>query len=136
MFESIRTDDNGIRPDAVTICLIVAWLPFIVAWGKYNTAFTGWLVQAYLLTVFMFIVYPRKYERRNLRRLWFWKAMLVVAFPVHPVILAAMWFIDVWEKTEWHEATTMLIIMVVASMIEAPLLYKIVDFFRPANESR
>jgi hypothetical protein len=134
MFESIKTDETGIKLDAATICFILGWLPFIVAWGEYNTAFTEWLVQTYFLTVFIFIVYPRIYERKNLKRLWFWKAMLLVAFVVHPTILTAMWFVDLWEKTKWHEATTMLTIIIIASAFETPLLYKIVDFFRSAQE--
>ena len=54
---------------------------------------------------------------------------------VHLPIITTMWFVDVWEKTEWHEATTMLGIMLVALVIEASPLYKIVAFFRPAEES-
>ncbi len=136
MFESIRSDGTGITLDAATICFILGWLPFIVAWAVYNTAFTEWLVQVYFLTVFVFIVYPRKYERKNLKRLWFWKAMLVVALVLHPAIVVAVWFLDIWEKTKWHEATTMLIMIIAASVVEFPLLDKIVNCFRPVGESR
>ncbi len=131
MFERITDDETGIKLDAATICFVLGWAPFIVAWAEYNTAFTEWLVQAYFLTVFIFVVYPRRYERNNLKRPWFWKAMLVVALVVHPVILAAIWLVDIWEKTKWHEATTMLTVTLVALAIEAPLLYKIVGSFRP-----
>ena len=131
MFECIDTDDNGIRLDAATICFVLGWLPFIIAWGEYNTAFTEWLVQVYFLTVFVFINYPRQYQKKNLMRVWFWKAMLVVALVVHPAILAGMWFVDVWEKTKWHEATTMLGICAFASVAEFAILGKIISLFRP-----
>jgi len=135
MFDYIKTEDDGIELNAATICFVVGWLPFILAWLEYNTAFTQWLVQAYFLTIFLFVVYPIKYERRNVRRPWLWKAMLVVAFPIHPAILAAMWLFDLWTKTQWHAARTMLAIVLAAGMIEFPLVYKIVNFFRPANET-
>jgi len=135
MFEPITDDATGIKLDTATICFILGWAPFIIAWAEYNTAFTEWLVQAYFLTVFIFVVYPRKYQRKNLKGPWFWKAMLMVALVLHPAILAAMWFVDIWEKTKWHEATTMLTIILVALVIEALLLYKIVGFFRPQGDS-
>ena len=136
MFESIEPDDDGIGLNVATVCFVLGWLPFIIAWGKYNTAFTEWLVQTYFLTVFVLIVYPGQSERKNLKRLWLWKAMLVVALVLHPAILAALWFVDKWEKTKWHEARTMLTLILLAAVIEFPLLYKIVDFFRPPGESR
>jgi hypothetical protein len=135
MFDYIKKVDDEIEFNVPTVCFVVGWLPFIIAWGEYNTAFTEFLVQAYFLTIFLFVVYPRKYERRNVRRLWFWKAILVVAFPLHPAILAAMWLFDVWTKTQWHAARTVTTIIILASMIEVPLVQKIVNFFRPANDT-
>jgi peptidoglycan/LPS O-acetylase OafA/YrhL len=136
MFESIEPDDDGIKFNVATVCFVLGWLPFVITWGQYNTAFTEWLVQTYFLTVFVLIVYPRQFERKNLKRLWLWKAMLVVALVLHPAILAALSFVDKWEKTKWHEARTMLTLILLAGVIEFPLLYKIVDFFRPPGESR
>jgi hypothetical protein len=135
MFDYIKRDDDEIEFNAPTICFIVGWLPFIIAWVEYNTAFTEFLVQAYFLTIFLFVVYPRKFERGNIRQVWFWKAMSVVALSVHPAILAAMYLFDVWTKTQWHAAKTMTTIVILASVIEFPLAQKIVNFFRPANET-
>jgi len=133
MFENINRDD-GIELDAASICFVLGWLPFVIAWGEYNTAFTEWLVQTYFITVMVFINYPRQYERKNLRRMWFWKAMLLVALVPHPVILAGMWFVDVSTKTKWHEAATMLSVCAVASILEFVVLNKIVNYFRPLDK--
>ena len=133
MFDYIKSEDDGSQLDAETIWFILGWLPFILAWGKYNTVFTEWLVQIYCRTGLGCIVYPRPYERKNIKRLWFWKAMMVVAFLLHPAIPACMWFVDIWEKTKWHEATTMVTMGLVALVIESSFVYKIVDFFRPAD---
>jgi hypothetical protein len=135
MFGYISPDNRGIDLDAPAICFVVGWTPFLIAWVEYNTAFTEFLVQAYFLTIFLFVVYPRKYERRNIKQLWFWKAMLVGAFPLHSVTLAAMWLFDVWDKPKWGSGRTVLGIVVVAVMIEGPLVSKIVNFFRPENET-
>lgn len=134
MFEYINKDDDGITLDAATICFVLGWVPFIIAWLVYNTAFTEWLVQVYFLTVFVFINYPRHYQKKNLKRMWFWKAMLIVAFVVHPAILAGMWYVDLWEKTQWHEATTMLSICALASVLEFVILDRIISHFQPAGE--
>jgi hypothetical protein len=41
----------------------------------------------------VFINLRRWYEKKKLRKLWFWKAMLEVALVLHPAItsLAALW---------------------------------------------
>jgi len=133
MFENIN-DNDGIELDAVNICLLLGWVPFVIAWGLYNTAFTEWLVQTYFLTAMVFINYPRWYEKKNLGRSWFWKAMLLVAVVLHPAILAGMWLVDVSTKTKWHEAATMLSVCAVAGILEFPLLNKIVDYLRPVDK--
>jgi len=133
MFENINGND-GIELDALNICLLLGWVPFVIAWGHYNTAFTEWLVQTYFVTVMVFVNYPRWYEKRNLRRFWFWKAMLLVAVVLHPAILVAMWVVDVSTKTKWHEAATMLSVCAVAGIVEFPLLNKIVDYLRPVDK--
>ncbi len=132
MFEQLNSD-NGITLDAATIFFILGWLPFIIAWGEYNTVLTEWLLQCYFVTIMVFINYPRHYERKNLRKLWFWKAMLVGLAVLHPAILAGMWFVDVSTKTKWHEGGTVLAVCAVALVVEFSFLYKIIKFFRPAN---
>jgi magnesium-transporting ATPase (P-type) len=137
MFENINGND-GLELDAVNICLFLGCVPFVIAWGHYNTAFTEWLFQTYFNTFMIFINYPRWYEKRNLRKPWFWKAMLLVALVLHPAILAGMWFVDVSTKTNWHDAATMLAIGAIAVVLELVILNKIVDHFRPhenASES-
>jgi magnesium-transporting ATPase (P-type) len=117
--------------------LFLGWVPFVIALGHYNTAFTEWLVQAYFITFSVFINYPRWYEKRNLRKSWFWKAMLLVALVPHPAILAVMWFVDVSTKTKWHATASMLAICAMAGVLDFVMLNKIVDHFRPpenANE--
>jgi len=135
MFESINGND-GIELDVVNICLFLGWVPFVIAWGQYNTAFTEWLVQAYFITFSVFINYLRWYEKRNLRKSWFWKAMLLVALVPHPAILAGMWMVDVSTKTKWHAAATMLLICALAVVLEFMILDKIVDHFRPAESAK
>jgi hypothetical protein len=134
MFEQIEGDD-GIELDAATICFCLGWAPFVIAWVKYNTVFTEWLVQAYFMTVMVLINYPRVYERKNLRKRWFWKAMLCVAILLHPLVLAAMWFGDALSKTKWHDAATMLVSLSAAIIIEFAILGKVVSHFRPVNEA-
>jgi hypothetical protein len=131
MFELLDDDDDGIGFNVPTICFALGWLPFIIAWGKYNTVLTEWLVQVYLLTAVIFVIYPWQYERKNLKQRWFLKAMVVVALTLHPAILVSVWFVDAWEKTRWHEVTTMEAIELAAMVVEGPLLYKIIGFFRP-----
>jgi magnesium-transporting ATPase (P-type) len=133
MFENIN-DNHGIELDAVNICLLLGWIPFVIPWGLYNTAFTEWLVQTYFLTAMVFINYPRWYEKKNLGKSWFWKAMLFVAVVLHPAILAGMWLVDVSTRTKWHQAATMLSVCAVAGIVELPLLNRILDYFRPVEK--
>ena len=133
MFEKINSD-NGIELDAASICFVFGWIPFVIAWGYYNTAFTEWLVQTYFITVMVFINYPRQYQRKNLRKMWFWKAIMLGALVLHPVVLAGMWFVDVSTKTKWHEATTMLSVCAVAGILEFVVLNKIVKYFRTGDK--
>ena len=134
MFENINGND-GLELDAVNICLFLGCVPFVIAWGHYNTAFTEWLFQTYFNTFMIFINYPRWYEKRNLRKPWFWKAMLLVALVLHPAILVGMWFVDVSTKTKWHDSATMLAIGAIACVLELVILNKIVDHFRPPENA-
>jgi hypothetical protein len=134
MFEQTENGNDGISVDAATICFVLGWLPFIIVWGIYNTAFTEWLVQTYFITVMILINYPRRYERKNFSKRWFWKAMLLVAVVVHPAVLTAMWFVDVSTKTRWHESATVLSICAVTVILEFVILHGILRFFRPASD--
>ena len=132
MFEDINGNDNDeFKFDAVNICLLVGWAPFVIAWGEYNSAFTEWLVQAYFLTFMVFINFPRWYEKRNLNKSWFWRALALTFGVVHPVILAGMLLVDVWTKTEWHEGATVLSICAVGAILELAVFNKILNYFRP-----
>jgi peptidoglycan/LPS O-acetylase OafA/YrhL len=133
MFEKIN-DNDGLELDAVNICLFLGCVPFVIAWGHYNTAFTEWLFQTYFNTFMIFINYPRWYEKKNLRRSWFWRAMALVAVTLHPAILAGMWFVDVSTKTEWHDTATVLAVGAVAVVVELVIFNKIVNYFRPGDE--
>jgi len=134
MFEQIKSGDSGISLDTPTICLIIGWVPFIIAWGHYNTAFTEWLVQAYFITGMLFINYPRHYERKSLGKAWFRKAILLAFVLPHPAILSLMWFIDVAAKSKWREAATMMSVCAVTFVLDGVVLLKIVKFFRPASD--
>jgi hypothetical protein len=135
MFDYLKANDDGIRLDAVMICFCLGCVPLVIAWGQYNTAFTEWLLQTYFMSFMVFIDYPRRYQRRNLRRAWFWKAMLLAAIVLHPAILAGMWFVDVSTKTKWHDTATIVSICVMASILEFAVLAKIVSYFRPKEEA-
>jgi hypothetical protein len=134
MFESI-SDNDDLELDAVNICLFLGCVPFVIAWGHYNTVFTEWLFQTYFNSFMIFINYPRWYEKRNLRKLWFWKAMLLVALLLHPAILAGMWFVDVSTKTEWHDSASALSVAAVAIVLELLILNRIFDYLRPGDEA-
>ena len=133
MFEDIDRNDE-LEVDAINVCLFLGWVPFVIAWAHYNTAFTEWLVQTYFITFSVFINYPRWYEKRNLRKLWFWKAMVLVGLVLHPAILAAMWVVDASTKTQWHAAATMIFICTMAIILEFSILGKIFGYFRPVDK--
>ena len=133
MFEKINEND-GLELDAVNICWFLGCVPFVIAWGHYNTAFTEWLFQTYFNTFMIFINYPRWYEKRNLRKPWFWKAMLLAAVVLHPMILAVMWLVDVSTKTEWHDTATVLAVGALAVVLELVILNRVVSYFRPVDE--
>jgi peptidoglycan/LPS O-acetylase OafA/YrhL len=133
MFEKIN-DNDGLELDAVNICLFLGRVPFVIAWGHYNTASTEWLFQTYFNTFMIFINYPRWYEKRNFRKLWFWKAMLLAAVVLHPTILAGMWFVDVSTKTEWHDTATVLSVGAVAGVLEVVILNRFFNYFRPVDK--
>ncbi len=134
MFEQIKSGDDGISFDAPTICFALGWLPFIIAWAVYNTAFTEWLVQTYFITIMVFINYPRWYERKNLAKAWFWKGMSVAFIAIHPVILSLMWLADLSTKSQWHDSATMTSICAITGILEFAILDRILNFFRPARE--
>lgn len=135
MFEQIKNGDDGISLDAPTVCFVLAWIPFIIAWAYYNTVLSEWLVQTYFITIMLFINYPRQYARKSLSKAWFRKAMILSFVVMHPAILSLMWFVDVSTKTQWHASRTMLSICAVSFILEATLLLRIVKAFQPVAEN-
>jgi hypothetical protein len=76
-------------------------------------------------------VYPLKFEQSSVRKRWFWKWMLLGGIALHPLILGAMWFVDVATKSGWHAAATMLTICAGGTAFEGIVLSGIINHFRP-----
>lgn len=82
------------KTDPINIALYVTLAPFALLWAFHNTWWTGFLLQAYLVTFLVFVSLPYDTEGQNVQKPWFWKAMLRGGIAIHPLFLLGLFAVD------------------------------------------
>jgi hypothetical protein len=87
-------EDSVHKTDPITIALWATLIPFALAWIFHNAVWTGFLLQAYIVTFGVFILLPSKDHPDRFRTWRFWKTMLRSGLALHPAFLVTLWFLD------------------------------------------
>jgi hypothetical protein len=126
MFEYINR-----KRDPVAVAFYCGLVPFGLFWIMRQSLIAGFALQAYLLTVIVFVFYPFEMQAHNIKQRWFWKRMLVVGAVVHVLVLAGLWSLDANFQIFVTGTGTVFFVGFVAGVIEMIAVGEMVDRSRP-----
>jgi len=109
--------------------------PFSVIWILRNSLPTAFALQAYLVTVGVFIDGPFRTQKQIVNQRWFWKGMLIGGIIVHPLFLIGIWYLDNTYPSFVVGTATLFLLVFITSVIESIIMGKMVDRFRPPKQT-
>jgi hypothetical protein len=133
--ESLEALVYLIRENPVRSIIYCGALPFAVLWIRRNSMFNGFALQAYFVTTFVFAYEPFRNEKREVKRWWFWKAMLMGGIPIHTLFLGGMWYLDRTYGSFVISGATLFSLVFATAVLESIVLGNFVKRFLPAREA-
>lgn len=122
------------KRDPITVIFYCGLAPFALAWWIHNSLTTGFLLEAYLISIAVFVIGPFEVRKQDSKERWFWNTMLRAGAVTHPLLLVGLWFLDATHPTFVAGTGTIFLVAFVVSMAETVLLGETVKRFRPADE--
>ncbi len=132
MFEYVNR-----KRDPIALAFYVGCVPFAILWVWHNSLVTGFLLEAYLITMGAFVlVNPFELQPQNVKQRWFWNAMLRSGAIVHPLFLAGLWYLDATHPTFVEGIGTLFLVAIMVGAPESGLSsVRIVDRSRPIDQA-
>ena len=134
--ESLEALTYLIKANPVSAFFYGGAIPFGALWIAHNSVRTAFALQAYCVTTLVFLDDPFRTEKENVKKWWFWKAMLGGGALVHPFVLAGIWSLDAGHPAVAARAIELFSIAAVAAALEVIILGLIVDRRRPTEQRR
>jgi hypothetical protein len=122
MFEYINQ-----KRDPVAIIFYCGLIPFGLFWVIRRSLITGFALQAYVITIIVFVFYPFEMKVQNIKQWLFWKRMLQVGAPAHLLLLTGLWFLDATYHVFVTGTGTVFLTAFVAGVIETVAVGEILD---------
>jgi hypothetical protein len=123
------------KRDPVVVLFYCGTIPFGILWAVRPSLGTGFLLEAYLITMGTFAIVPFETRQQDVKQRWYWKFMLRAGSLVHMPMLACLWYIDATYPSFVTGTGTLIFVAFVIAVIEMVVLGEIVDRFRPSVES-
>jgi hypothetical protein len=121
------------KTDPKQIAFYCGCVPFAIPWTLHNSLWTGFLLEAYLISVTVFVFLPFDFEEQNTKQRWFWKAMLRFGAVVHPLFLGGLCLLDATYAAFVTGTGTIVFMAIVVGAIESVILSRIVSQHRPVE---
>jgi hypothetical protein len=131
MFEYV---DGG--TDRVTVIFYWGCVPFGLAWAFHNSLVTGFALEAYLISIGVFVLNPFEMQKQDAKQRWFWQIMLRAGAVVHPLCLIGLWFLDATYPAFVTGTGTIFFMALVVAGGEMVILGETVERFRPENSMK
>lgn len=122
---------DSLRANPALALVYLGLVPFAILWILHNSLWTGFAMQLYLVTAFVFVLEPFAHEKPNLRKRWFWKAMLTRGAPIHLLFMGGLWCLDARYPIFVTGTGTVFFMLIVVGGVEATQVSLIVDRSRP-----
>ena len=130
MFEYVNR-----KRDPIALAFYFGCVPFAILWVWHNSLVTGFLLEAYLITMGAFVLNPFELQPQNVKQRWFWNAMLRSGAIVHPLFLAGLWYLDATHPTFVEGTGTLFLVAIMVGALESVILSSIVDRSRPIDQA-
>jgi hypothetical protein len=120
-----------IKENPVRSLMYCGAAPFGVVWIVHNSVATGFALQSYLVTTFVFAYEPFRNERESVKHRWFWKVMVLGGLPIHMLFMTSMWYLDRRYRSFTFGGGTLFLLVFAVCVAESIMLGSIVNRFRP-----
>lgn len=129
MFEDIDR-----KRDPIATAFYCGSAPFGLLWVLYQAVWTAFLLQAYVITMAVFVLDPFDARPQRAKQRGFWRAMLLSGVIVHPALLFGLWYLDSAHPNLVEGWVTLFTVAFVIAVVELVVLGEIVDRLRPSEE--
>jgi hypothetical protein len=133
--ESLEALIYLIKENPVRSVVYFGAIPFAIPWILHNSVTNGFALQAYFVTTFVFALEPFRNKKLEVKKWWFWRAMLIGGIPIHPLFLYGMWYLDRTNTSFVNGAATLFLLVLVAGVLESIILGNVVNRFLPARDA-
>ena len=121
------------KRDPFAIAFYCGAAPFGLLWVLHHAVWTAFLLQAYLITMLVFVLDPFEARPKRARQQGFWTIMLLSGVIVHPTLLFGLWYIDSAYPNLVEGWVALFTVAFVIAVIELVVLGEIVDRLRPSE---
>lgn len=115
--------------------IYVGAIPFVALWIVRNSVATAFTLQVYLITTEVFVRDALRRQPGGVGRRRFWRAMLTTGAVAHPVVVAGVWYLDLWYRSFVTGGATLFLLVIVCSVVEAVTLRSAIAHFWPEDAS-
>jgi hypothetical protein len=128
---------DSLRENPPLVLVYLGGIPFSIPWILHpwylfhSSLWTGFVMQVYWITAFVFVLRPFDTERANIKKRWFWKAMLTQGALLHLLFMGGLLFLDAKFPLFIGGTGTVFLMVVVVAGVEATHMKSIVDRSRP-----
>jgi hypothetical protein len=132
--ESVQAFVYLIKTNPVRSLFYIGSVPFGILWVRHNSRPTAFALQAYLITVFVFAYEPFRNEKQNVKKRWFWKAILIGGILMHPALMLALWNLDGAHPSLVTGGGGVFGVTFLVAVLESIMIGSIVNRYRPKDE--
>jgi hypothetical protein len=129
MFEYVDTKTTS----PVMIAFYIGSVPFGILWVFYSCLWTGFALEAYIITMCVFVLQPYDFRQKDLKKRWYWKSMLIGGALIHPLFLGGLWFLDSRFPIFVGGSGTIFLMAILLGPLEGIILASIVKRFSPSG---
>jgi hypothetical protein len=115
------------KRDPVAVIFYCGLIQFGLFWVIRRSFIAGFVLQAYVITIIVFVFYPFEMKVQNLKQWSFWKRMLQVGVSAHLLLLTGLWFLDANYPVFVTGTGTVFFTAFVAGIIETVVVGEILD---------
>lgn len=126
---------DGLRANPPLTFVYLGTIPFALPWIFHSSLWTGFVLEGYWITAFVFVLQPFDNEKPNIKKKWLWKVMLTKGIALHLLFMGGLLFVDAKFPVFVSGTGTVFLTVVLVGGVEATHMKSIVDRSRPKEKT-